>query len=945
MAGKDDDILISVSTDLTQIKRRLRELGQSVTSTTAGVQKTWESTGRAIDRSIDTSGVQKRINEMVGVAQRGAKEWQGALAEQGKALDDLRKKYNPLYAAQQQYLENLKDIKTANAVGAISTNEMAAAITAEKAAFAGRVAYITSANKTLKETGAVARLTSNQMLNLSRQGNDVITMFALGAPPMQIFASQAGQIYDALEQGNGGVRGSLKAIGLSIAGFITPMGAATAALALGVAGFIAYKVAGVESVDKLDDILKHHAENIKLLGDAYEQVMGKQQKFSVINAQTANLISEGDTKKLKDRLRADIQNIFTSATDVQLNGDFTEEVVKAKFAPFEKAIKALNESAKDTTALRAFVDTVTEMAAANPQYKDAANSLLDLAKTALDTAQSLPEVTRTISDVDAAFGKLQNEINQIDNEPLKKALTDLREKAQKSGISVEDVNKALDVLGDKNMPLLNVIKPLQELYEAAIKARDALGSIKLNDNLGQLSPLYSGGGQFLNDQQRQTFDAMQSRLNGIADSMAAKMLKTFEGFIAHAKWDTNAYRVGFGSDTVTRANGQIEKVTKDTIVTLEDAQRDLSRRIIEFQNGIQNAIGIDTWRSLTEAQQAALTSIAYNYGQLPKSIVKAIQSGGGPEIVARAIASLTANPTRRKEEAQAYLNGTGISMGEAGLGNKKSPDELFKGDQEAIQRRIDLLNAQFDAQQKLNPLIKDYGFQVEQARIYQELLNDAQKRGVKVTPEMDEGLKKLAASYAAATSARNQLTEAQQIAANAAKQGSEFGKEILGGFIQDLRNGKTAAEALANALNKVADKILEMALNGLFGLGPGGNGLGGPLSFIGQLFGGLFRANGGPVEAGQPYIVGEKRPELFVPNVSGRIVPRVPTATSGGSMVGGGSVHVTVGVAADGNGNLMPFVQSVARSEASQSTAMLSRQVPKMVDARTDTRNVRKTRA
>ena len=33
------------------------------------------------------------------------------------------------------------------------------------------------------------------------------------------------------------------------------------------------------------------------------------------------------------------------------------------------------------------------------------------------------------------------------------------------------------------------------------------------------------------------------------------------------------------------------------------------------------------------------------------------------------------------------------------------------------------------------------------------------------------------------------------------------------------------------------------------------------------------RASGGPVTAGTPYIVGEKRPELFVPNVSGSIIP------------------------------------------------------------------------
>lgn len=36
------------------------------------------------------------------------------------------------------------------------------------------------------------------------------------------------------------------------------------------------------------------------------------------------------------------------------------------------------------------------------------------------------------------------------------------------------------------------------------------------------------------------------------------------------------------------------------------------------------------------------------------------------------------------------------------------------------------------------------------------------------------------------------------------------------------------------------------------------------------------RERGGPVTAGQPYVVGEKRPELFVPNQSGTILPQVP---------------------------------------------------------------------
>lgn len=50
------------------------------------------------------------------------------------------------------------------------------------------------------------------------------------------------------------------------------------------------------------------------------------------------------------------------------------------------------------------------------------------------------------------------------------------------------------------------------------------------------------------------------------------------------------------------------------------------------------------------------------------------------------------------------------------------------------------------------------------------------------------------------------------------------------------------------------------------------------------------KAEGGPVEAGTPYIVGEKRPEVFVPETNGTIVPSVGQFTGGGARMGGSSV-------------------------------------------------------
>jgi hypothetical protein len=65
-----------------------------------------------------------------------------------------------------------------------------------------------------------------------------------------------------------------------------------------------------------------------------------------------------------------------------------------------------------------------------------------------------------------------------------------------------------------------------------------------------------------------------------------------------------------------------------------------------------------------------------------------------------------------------------------------------------------------------------------------------------------------------------------------------------------------------------------------------------------SLFGG-FRATGGPVSANQSYIVGERGPELFVPNSSGTIVPNnsMDDVTAFGGRTGGGdNIEVTFNI-------------------------------------------------
>jgi len=76
---------------------------------------------------------------------------------------------------------------------------------------------------------------------------------------------------------------------------------------------------------------------------------------------------------------------------------------------------------------------------------------------------------------------------------------------------------------------------------------------------------------------------------------------------------------------------------------------------------------------------------------------------------------------------------------------------------------------------------------------------------------------------------------------------------------------------------------------------------------ISSAFGG-FRAAGGSVSAGTPYVVGERGAELFVPSSSGTIVP------NGG--MGGSTINVTVNGAIDAEGTARTIVDVLNRSNA-----------------------------
>jgi len=172
-----------------------------------------------------------------------------------------------------------------------------------------------------------------------------------------------------------------------------------------------------------------------------------------------------------------------------------------------------------------------------------------------------------------------------------------------------------------------------------------------------------------NIQSPQQLSELTKQQNNMSSPLTINTIKQFEGMenfkdgVSHARWDVNAYRVGHGSDTYTTPDGKVHKVTAGTTVTQEDADRDLARRAQEFETTATHQVGEDNWNRLNPSAQAALTSVAYNYGSLPKSVVSAVKTGS-PSVIAGAVRALGGanngvNRQRRNQEASMIVNPIG----------------------------------------------------------------------------------------------------------------------------------------------------------------------------------------------------------------------------------------------------------------------------------------------
>jgi len=310
------------------------------------------------------------------------------------------------------------------------------------------------------------------------------------------------------------------------------------------------------------------------------------------------------------------------------------------------------------------------------------------------------------------------------------------------------------------------------------------------------------------------------------------------------------------------------------------------------------ALGAKTVSLALPLAGAAIAAVNLKIIALTSSLMglKIALAGTGIGLAVIALGGLATAFFKAKGEAKAFQDlitqGAEEEVTKALQKQKELVDQLTKAQQKArgnakrgAERKLEEAQADLEALQKRFETLEAE----KQITEEQKKQNEEKKKSAELIKKQQEETEKLKEKF------------------------MEVGMSIEQGVVQNLTDAamgtKTLGEAAISVLNDLKRKLIEVAIQqAVSGLG---NFLG---TALGSIFGGgvtktptpsltpaqqvsrftFMKADGGAVRANQPYIVGERQPELFVPRASGTIIPSVP--------MGGQSVTNNIVVNVDASG-------------------------------------------
>ncbi len=654
---------------------------------------------------------------------------------------------------------------------------------------------------------------SGQTGNIAAQFQDIAVQLQGGGSPFTIALQQGTQLGAVLGTA-GGLGAAVKGVGAAFVSMLSPVNLITIGLIAAGGAAVKYFMQA-DQATALTDALKQQPEIIKAIraawGDAAAGAAGyasessaviaamvaKQKETLAAGAASASAQAFGEISRFVDAGKATSGIARMASTIADQN--------RAPIAGLEQlkaAAEALKSAETDPRGLIAARNALAEIATNDAFDK----RIRDFAKDLLDTTKEAGTAANALIGLDAAQVRASGSVKALVSET----------KTFNSLLADGKFNEAA-----------KHAQTLGQALEAAAAAQKHLNE-EANRFASERLANAGAGYEALNDYYARRNAGLPtgdvpSGANGLLD-----LIGNTEGTDRR-----RGYNETLGYGKFTGGDVSLTTMTLDQIMALQ------SKMLADPSNTF-NSSALGRYQITKTTLQDLMGQLGLKgtelfdpamQDRLANELIR--QSGGKPSALRGRWTSLQNVPDATI--SQAYGK-TSLSLGNMDTGLKSQQDAyqaILKSGQEFIESQ----NAQASEVGKT-------GRELARMRAEQELLNEAQKANINLTPEQRQAISDLAVSMGNAAVKADEMQKASDRMNQLSTGFADASKGAVKGFVSDLISGKSAAEALSNALINLGQRLADLALDSIFSGGGSSGGL------FGSLFGSLFGGMSGPLNLG-----------------------------------------------------------------------------------------------
>ena len=885
---------------------------------------------------------QARLNEHFGIGKgsSGAARASAAVFEEVAKAEEkmaaqaaaLRTSIDPMGAEFGRLGAQLAEYRKLLNAGVISTHEFEQA-----QVLAGT--RLTDFQANLKQGANAGRVMAGELVNLSYQLNDVVTGLALGQSPFMILGQQGGQVVQIFQNSKASVVDFAKEAGSRLLGYLTTtrlvFGGVVGAVAA--AGFALSDYAAAQQKVAMSLTGAGRASGASITGiNATAGAGASTFGLSVSEARNLAAALAATGKVANDNILPIVKMGKDIATAFGQDATEAAKMLAEAFSDPAKGAETLNQRLGFLDA--AMQRNITNLMAQNKIWEaqrilaaGAATSLADVNAAVGTSTKFWTALGNVISN---AWDKIGEGAARATGIGLKLGLDEQIENATKRVQELEAIasrrstaaNKALgtaDLLEKERAKLDELTAAWSRYGQASIDAQQRQFSFAQAAGVRNQQPAIEQIEKLRNEQELLVRTMVDVQTTGGASSEILKRMGVSYEDLAKSLSIANTNMASFKSEF--QSNLDQLKIANQAITAFSPgAKGDIAR---------QQSIESTLQSKMTPEEKATLAQQAYN--NAVKQSVTAISEAERARL-------LTSNQSVDAARLEIELVGKNIAQQNELRANLAAKQQL---EQEASQNRTKFDEAQYERLKKINAELAKQKQLAAERQLGSDIKFERSQIGLSDT---EQGINsRLRSIYGDDITSQQYKFYKQQLMINASlKDFMDTSKETLKGFASDFRsalaNGATAWEAFqqagVNALNKIADKLMNMAIDNLWANAFGGSS-GGGFGGIGSLFGlggggvgnygqvanatGLGAGTGGlsfPMFAGGtdfapggPAMINEVGGEIVNLPSGAQVIPHDVSMAMAANSNSATGVHVTVGAEFDDDGRFKVYVKNVSQ--------------------------------